>query len=78
MALGTKVTLALGPKRFLVSADSLFAGEDIWEGSAMSGVEDLGVAAVEEASILFSPSSSSSTLKEVLPLAAGLRFFLAG
>lgn len=78
MALGTKVTLALGPRRFLMSADSPCAGEDIREGSTMSGVEDLGVTAVEETSILFSPSSSSSTPNESLPLAAGLRFFFAG
>ena len=78
MALGTKVTLALGPRRLLVSADSLFAGEDIREGSTMSGVEDLGVIAVEETSMLFSASSSSSTPNESLPLTAGLRFFLTG
>ena len=73
-----KVTLALGPSRFLRSAESLFAGEDVRESSTMSGVEDLGVAAVEETSVVFSPWSSSSTPNESLPLGAGLRFFFAG
>lgn len=77
-AFGVYEIVALGPRRFFsaVTGSAVLEGEAAREGSA-SGVADLGVATVEVA-LLAAFSSSSSTPKESLPLAAGLRFFLSG
>jgi len=75
MTLGMKLTLVLGPRRFL---DALASPVVVYwsplEGRS-SGVTERGVAVAD---VSCPPSSSSSSPKDSLPLATFFRFFLAG